>query len=158
MKMENLNNKRSLLFGFNIVGLSSEIRVGNEKLQKMEDIKKTFIEFEENMKIKYSRLILDSLEENLTSEEKQKQKRIFIDEILSRIRELHELGESEKIYKKDYRYFKQILLELLFKFFGHHKDIEFNFEYTVSALEDLKIIPKGAKDEIISLSPVGRWF
>lgn len=101
-----------------------------------------------------------------SEKEDQESIRIIIDNIINKLYKLKDLGERTKIYKKDFFKIKMMLLEVLFGLFGSAEDLGYggylavsNFDYTISKLEQMEMIPKGLSENIKKyLCGVSRWY
>jgi hypothetical protein len=141
-----LFKKKETLYDFNILGLDKLVSNNNISSLEIESILNEYYIFEKEITNK-------DLSEML-----QSNKRLLIDSILKKLINLRKLGEEGKLYKDDYKKIKEMLLKLLFGFFQSFDDIE-NIDYTFPLLEELKIIPKKSRDEIVKrYCFIGRWF
>ena len=138
--------QKATVFNFNILGLDNSVHFDNIVAVEIKKKIQEFHEIENEIRNKDTSCMLEG------------NKRIVIDMILKKLKEMKEYGESKRMYKDDYQNLKQMLLTLLFGLFGTAEDIG-NLDYTISALKEMAIIPENStKEEIIQNCPVGRWY
>jgi len=143
---------RTTIYDFNLVGLDDHARKDQVNLEAMEEIKRVFRDFNESLKKE-----IDALYSEANQNRRKQRKFLIANQITEKIKELYEMGKTNKIYKTDYKVLKQELLSTQFGLFGSSADAEV-FESTVRALEDNGIVPHGSRKAIAKLSPMGRWL
>ena len=94
-----------------------------------------------------------------TSEmEYQQSKAQIVNAILEKLDALKKQGEAQRIFTSDYAEIRTGFLQMLFKQFGCHLDMEL-FHSTVDKLHQMDIIPNDVTHEqMIHLCPIRRWF